>query len=122
MARNQKNFSYFKYVDDNAAEWNVRGEDGGPGGTVDGHATDYALPVWGAQTVRRHVRYALWQDALFRTKRIIVYTPTAFAAIGPGDTLDFPVEGLATNVTYTFAGKIAEKQPAPKASRHLADT
>jgi len=122
MARNQKNFSYFKYVDDDANSWNVRGETGGPGAAVDGNATDYSLRVFGRNTLRRHVRYALWQDALFRTKRTIIYTPTAFAAITSGATLDFPVEGTATAVTYTLAAKIAEKLPKPKASRHLADT
>jgi hypothetical protein len=32
------------------------------------------------------------------------------------------VPGSATGVTYTLAAKIAERQPIPKASRHLAET
>jgi hypothetical protein len=122
MARNQKNFSYFMYVDDQAISWNVRGESGGPAGAIDGNTTNYTYPPFGPQSATRHVRYCVWQDALFRTKRTIIYTPTAFAAITAGDTLDFPVEGTATAVTYTLKAKVAEKQPFPAASRHLADT
>lgn len=123
MARNQKNFSYFMYVDDNAVEWNVRGEDGGAASAIDGHTTDYTKPAWGDNTRKRHVRYAVWQDAVtFRTAKTIIYTPTAFAAVGPGDTIAVSVEGLATTVNYTLAAKVAEKQPLPKASRHLADS
>lgn len=124
MARNQKNFSYFTYVDDNGTTWNVRGEDGGAGTAVDGHAALTAgAPVWGRQTTRRHVRYAEATDpTTFRKVRFIVYTPTAFNALTGGQDIAVLVEGLATTVNYDLSAKIAEKQPIAAASRHLADT
>jgi hypothetical protein len=123
MARNQKNFSYFKYVDDGATDWSVRGEDGGAGTAVDGHAAfDGADPVWGTMTRRRHVRYVEATDATtFRKIKFIVYTPTAFAAIDGGDTIAVQVAGLATTVNYLVSAKIPEKQPIAAAARHLAD-
>lgn len=124
MARNQKNFSYFTYVDDNADTWNVRGEDGGSGTAVDGHAALTAgAPVWGRNTTRRHVRFVEATDSTtFRKVRFIVYTPTAFAAIAGGDVIAVTVPGLATTVNYNVSAKIPEKQPIAAASRHLADT
>ncbi len=123
MARNQKNFQYFLYLDDNAVNWNVRGESGEAGSGVDGHATDFAHPTWGAMSRRRHVRYAIYQDSVtFRTIKFIVYTPTAFAAIVAGATLAVTVPGLATTVTYTLKAKVPEKQPIPATSRNLADS
>jgi len=123
VAVNQKNFSYFLYTDDNAVDWDVFGEDGGPATGVDGHTTDFTHPVWGRNTRRRHVRYAVYQDASsFRTVKCIIYTPTAFAAISAGDTVSVLVPGSATGVTYTLAAKINERQPIPKTSRHLAET
>lgn len=123
MARNQKNFSYFTYVDDNGDTWNVRGEDGGAGSAVDGHAALTAgAPVWGRQTRRRHVRYVEATDpTTFRKVRFIVYTAAAFAALDPGADVAVQVTGLATTVNYDVSAKIAEKQPIAAASRHLAD-
>jgi hypothetical protein len=119
----QKNFSYFLYIDDNAVNWDVFGEDGGPGSAVDGHTTDFTHPAWGRNTRRRHVRYAVYQDpSSFRTVKCVIYTPTAFAAIVAGDTVSVPIPGSDTNTTYTLSAKIAERQPIPKASRHLAET
>ena len=123
MAVNQKNTSYFLYTDDNAVDWNVRGEDGGPAAAVDGHTTDYTHPAWGRNTTRRHVRYAVYRDpSSFRSVKCVIYTPTAFAAIAAGDTVSVMVAGSATGVTYTLAQKVSEKQPIPSASRHLAET
>lgn len=123
MARNQKNFSWFKYLKDNAAEFNIRGEDGGAWTAVDGHATfDAANPSLSGINKRNHPRYAVAQDAAtFRTVKGIIYTPTAFAAIDLGDTVSVPVEGSGTNVNYTVVEKIGEKWVGAKASRHLAD-
>lgn len=124
MARNQKNLSYFTYVDDNAVTWNVRGETGGAGTGVDGStALTAGAPVWGRNTKRRHVRYVEATDpTTFRKVRFIVYTPTAFAAIAGGDAISVQVTGLATNVGYNVSAKIPEKQPIAAASRHLADS
>lgn len=123
MARNQKNFTYFTYVDDNAVTWNVRGEDGGAFTAVDGHAAlTPGAPVWGRETRRRHVRYVEATDpTTFRKVRGIVYTPTAFGALSGGDDIAVQVAGLATTVNYDVSAKIPEKQPIAAASRHLLD-
>jgi len=124
MARNQKNFEYFTYVDDNAVTWNVRGESGGAGTAVDGSTAFTAgAPVWGRQTRRRHVRYVEATDpTTFRKVKFIVYTPTAFGAISGGDLVNVQVAGLATNVGYNVSAKIPEKQPIAAAARQLADS
>lgn len=123
MARNQKNFQYFTYVDDNGTTWNVRGEDGGAALAIDGHTAFTAgAPVWGRNTRRRHVRYCEATDpTTFRKIRFIVYTAAAFAAISGGDVVSVQVPGLATNVSYNVSAKIAEKQPIAAAARQLAD-
>ena len=60
MAVNEKNFSFFTYVDDDGTAWNLRGEDGGAGTAVDGHAAAVAgQPLW-HRTPRnqpRRIRY-----------------------------------------------------------------
>jgi hypothetical protein len=124
MARNQKNFSYFTYVDDNGDTWNVRGEEGGAGTGIDGRTAFTAgAPVWGLNTRRRHVRYVEATDAgTFRKLRFVVYTPTAFAAITGGQVIAAAVTGDTATVSYAVSAKIAEKQPIAAASRHLADT
>lgn len=124
MARNQKNFKLFDYLDDNGTHWSLRGESGGAGAAVDGNAPfDPTKPVFGRTSTRRHPRYVVYQDAVtFRTVKFVVYTPTAFAAIVPGNIVAVQVEGLATTVNYTLSAKIPEKMPVPKASRNLADT
>lgn len=124
MARNQKNFAYQLYVDDNGASWNVRGESGGALAAVDGHAAfNAADPVFGRMTKRRHVRYVVYQDAVtLRTVKGIVYTGAAFDAIAPGDIVAVDVAGLGTTVNYTLSDKIAEKIPLAKGGSHLADS
>lgn len=123
MARNQKNFEYFEYLDDSAATWCVRGESGGAGSGVDGHTTDLVNPVFGRNTRVRHVRSCLWRDPVTkRTLRTIIYTPTAYAAIGPGDTILADVEGIATQVSYELVSKIPEKIPVPSSGVHLTNT
>lgn len=123
MARNQKNFKYFLYVDDNGDSWNVRGESGGAADAVDGHATfDATKPVWGAQSRRRHVRKIKYQDSTtLRTIDPIFYTAAAYAAVSPGDTLAVQVTGLATTVNYVAIEKIPERLSLAHASTNLAD-
>lgn len=123
MARNQKNFKYFTYVDDDGVSWNVRGEDGGAFSGVDGHAAfNAANPVFGKITRRRHPRYVVAMDSTtFRTVKGIIYTAGAYAAITGGQDIAVQVEGLATTVNYDVSDKIAERLPKAKASRNLAD-
>jgi hypothetical protein len=122
MARNQKNFENFKYVDDNAVEWTKRGEDGGAAAAVDGHAAGDGDPMW-IESSRMKVRRVIYQDpTTFRTISPIIYTAAAFAAISLGSTLAVQVTGLATTVNYNAVKKIAERQPSRGTTRKLADT
>lgn len=121
MPGNQPNVGYFLYVDDQARNWNVRGEVGGPATAVDGHATDLTAPPFGRQTKRRHVRYVEYTAPNFRKYRTIIYTAAAFAAIADGDTVDVPQQGAAALVTYTLSARIPERIPVPSAGRHLTD-
>lgn len=123
MAADQKNFQLYTYLDDNGQSWNKRGELDATRNAVDGSTAFGAHPAWGRESPRHRVRKAVYMDSTtFRTKTIIVYTPTAFAALTPGtSTLSFHVEGETTAVVYTLASKIPEKQPSAAGSRQLAD-
>ena len=122
MARNQKNFDNFLYVDDNAVSWTKRGEAGGAGSAIDGHATGTGAPSW-IESPRMKVRRVIAQDSTtFRTISFIVYTAAAYAAIDLGDDVAVQVEGLATTVNYDVVKKVGEKQPSRGVSRQLADT
>jgi hypothetical protein len=123
MAAQQKNMGLFTYLDDNAQSWNKRGELDAIRNAVDGSTAFGAHPNWGRESKRHSVRKAIYQDGTtFRTKTIIVYTPTAMAALTTGtSTLSFMVEGEATAVVYTLAKKVGERQPSAAAARNLAD-
>ena len=122
MARNQKNFQNFLYVDDNGVSWTKRGEDGGDAAAVDGHATGTNAPVW-VDSSRMKVRRIIYQDpTTFRTVNPIFYTSAAYAAVALGDIIAVQVEGLATTVNYAASKKQAEKQPKRTPARQLADT
>lgn len=122
MARNQKNFENFLYVDDNGVSWTKRGETGGAATAVDGHATGTNAPTW-IDSKRMKVRKIIYQDpTTFRTIDPIFYTAAAFAAVALGDIVAVQVPGLATTVNYNAVKKVAEKQPSRGTSRKLADT
>jgi len=121
MARNQKNFDNFLYVDDNGDSWTKRGEKGGAAAAVDGHATGTGDRTW-IDSKRMKVRRIVYQDPTdFRTVDPIFYTSAAFAAVAIGDILAVQVEGLATTVNYSAIKKVPEKQPSRGPSRNLAD-
>lgn len=121
MARNQKNFQNFKYVDDNGVEWTKRGEDGGAANLVDGHAAADGDPTW-IDSSRMRARRIIYQDPVtFRTVDPIFYTAAAFSAVALGDIVAVQVPGLATTVNFSAVKKVAEKQPSRGASRQLAD-
>jgi hypothetical protein len=122
MARNQKNFDNFLYVDDNGVSWTKRGESGGDASAVDGHATGTNAPTW-IESSRMKVRRIVYQDpTTFRTVDPIFYTAAAYAAVALGDILAVAVEGLATTVNYNAVKKVPEKQPSRGPSRKLADS
>ncbi len=123
MVAEQKNFGLFTYLDDNGQSWNKRGELDAIRNAVDGSTAFGAHPAWGAESRRHRVRKGIYQDpTTLRTKTIIVYTPTAAAALVPGtSTLSFKVEGNTAAVVYTYEGLIPEHQPKQKASVNLVD-
>ncbi len=123
MARNQKNFQNFLYVDDNGDSWTKRGEDGGDAAAVDGHATFSAANRTWIDSARMKVRRIIYQDPVtFRTVDPVFYTPAAYALVALGDIVAVQVEGLATAVNYAAVKKVPEKQPARATVRQLADT
>jgi hypothetical protein len=123
MAANQVNYQVFSYTDDNAVVWNKRGELDASQNGVDGStALTAGKPLWPAASRRYHTRMAIFQDpTTFRTKRITVYTPAAFAALTGASTINVNVPGNTAAVSYTLIEKIAEKQPVAHATRQLAD-
>ena len=123
MARNQKNFKLYHYVDDNGQNWNVRGEDGGAASAVDGNAAaSAAYPTWWKNTKRNHVRHIVYQDpTTFRTIRPIFYTSTAYNAVALGDIVAVQVAGLATTVNYTAVAKVPERMAGRAVGRELPD-
>lgn len=121
MVAVQKNFQNWLYVDDNGVDWTKRGEIGGPGTAVDGHAAQTGKPTW-RDSARMKVRRILYQDSTtFRTVAPIFYTAAAFAAVALGDIVAVSVEGEATAVNYAAIRKMAEKQPGRGNTRQLAD-
>ncbi len=122
MARNQKNFEHFLYVDDNTVSWTKRGELGGAATAVDGHASGTNAPTW-IDTKRMRVRKIIYQDPVtFRQVDPIFYTAAAFSAVALGDIVAVQVAGLATTVNYSAIKKVAEKQPSRGVTRKLADS
>ena len=124
MARNQKNFKYFTYVDGGSVSWNKRGEDGGAAAAVDGHAAAVASqPVW-EETKRNRVRKIQYMDSTTgRSIFPIFYTAAAYNAVNLGDTLAVQVAGLATTVNYTAVRKLEErKKGTPNFTHQLADS
>lgn len=122
MARNQKNYQNFLYTDDNGVDWTKRGEDGGAGAAVDGHATHTGAPTW-IDSARMRVRRIVYQDPVtFRTVDPIFYTAAAYNAVALGDIVAVQVPGLATTVNYAAVKKQPERQPSRGTARQLADT
>jgi hypothetical protein len=122
MAASQKNFSLYTYTDDNAVDWNLRGELDAVRNAVDGSSAAGGNPPF-IPSRRHQPRKIIYRDAsTLRTKTCIFYTAAAFAAITLGtDSLSFPVEGEATAVLYTATKKIAEKNPSATAGGNLPD-
>lgn len=122
MAASQKNFTLFTYTDDNAVNWNIRGELDAVRNAVDGSSASGGNPPF-IPTKRHAPRKVVYRDAsTFRTKTCIFYTSAAFAAITLGtSSLSFPVEGEATAVLYVADKKIGEKNPAATPGPNLAD-
>lgn len=122
MAANERNTNYFHYVDDGSVSWNARGEIDTAVNALDGSTPLVAAdPVW-IDSKRKQTRKAVFYDpATFRTKRVVVFTAAAFAAITGATTLAVNVPGETTPVVYSLSQKLPERQPVAKTSRNLAD-
>jgi hypothetical protein len=122
MAAAQKNFQLYTYVDNNGVSWNKRGEEDDLRSAVDGSTAFGVHPNWGRETKRHSVRKIIYQDATtFRTKTVIFYTNTAYAAVALGDIIAFPVEGEVASVNYAAIRKIGERLPGQATARQLGD-
>lgn len=124
MARNQKNFSFFTYVDDNGTSWNLRGESGGAASAVDGNTASVGTQKVWERTKKNQPRRIMYQDSVTgRTVLPVFYTAAAYAAVALGDIIAVQVTGLATTVNYAAIRKLPEHQRGtPAFSRHLADS
>lgn len=120
---NQPNYQVFTYVDDSARSWNKRGILDTAQNALDGSAALTAgAPTWPRQSRRYRTREAVFYDpTTFRTRRVVIYTAAAFAALTGTSTLAVSVQGNTAAVTYSLAQKIGEKQPIGKATRQLTD-
>lgn len=113
------NRTYYTYTDDQAVAWNVLGDTAWGAAAASGGTAAGAHPAWGRMTRRRHVRYVVFQDPTsFRTRKLVVYTVAAFAALTSASTLAVQLPGASTTVSYALIAKIAEKQPLKFAGRH----
>lgn len=117
----QRNFKWYRYIDDKARNWALRADaemgDNTSFGLLAFDATD---PPFGPQS-RRHVpRRVVYQDpSTFRT-RVVVCGSSAALAAAPA-TISVSVPGNTAAVTYNLAGSLPEKLQTAKTSRPLAD-
>lgn len=115
MAADQRNYQNFLYVDDHATHWTKRGELNTAINAIDGSAPQDGSPMFPKASRRYHTRYAVFVDPTTqRTKKIVVYTAAAFAALTSASTLALHVEGETATVTYNLSETIPEKLPVPK--------
>lgn len=123
MVAVQSNLQTFTYVDDNGTTWNKRGEMDATLNAIDGSSAFTAgAPVWPSESRRFHTRKVVWMDpTTFRTKRTVIYTAAAYAALDGSSTLAVSVPGVVAPVNYGLVEKIGEKQPVARAARQLAD-
>ena len=93
MARNQKNFENFLYVDDNSVSWTKRGEIGGDGSAVDGHASGTGAPTWidGPRISARRIVYH--DSTTLPPVRPLFYTAAASASVSVGNRLTATTQG-----------------------------
>jgi hypothetical protein len=121
MAATQRNFKWYRYVDDNARDWAIRADaDWGDSAASGLAAFNAADPPFGRQTRRHSPRKVIYQDpTTFRTFTGIVGTAAAFAALAA--THDVVIPGEVAAVTYSLAAKVGEKLQIAKTARNAAD-
>jgi hypothetical protein len=117
----QRNFKWYRYVDDSARNWALRADaDWGDSGNSGLAAFNVADAPFGRQTVRHRPRMVVYQDpTTFRTARYPVGTAAAFAALPA--TLNITIPGETAAVAYNLVAKQGEKLQAPRVARNLPD-
>jgi len=113
MAADQLNFDYSQYESDDGNTYCLRANAADIASADLGGSACTDQKAYGRATRRRAPRHALWVDkSTFRTKRSIVFTKAAAAALVPNTTtVAVHVPGEAATVTYTLAGVTAERVP-----------
>lgn len=121
MAGDQRNFGWYRYVDNDGRNWAVRAERTWAASVASGLAPfNAADPPIGPRSRLHRPRAAQYMDPnTFRTTGGVVGTPAAFAALPA--TITAVVAGVANPVTFALARRIEEKFQIPRPSRNLAD-
>lgn len=121
MAADQRNFKWYRYVDDSGRNWALRADaawgDSADSGLAAFNAAD---PPFGPQSRRHHPRKVVFTDGTtFRTFTGIVGTTAAMS--GMPSTHAVSVPGEVATVTYDLSAKIGEKLQVAKTARNVAD-
>jgi hypothetical protein len=121
MPATQKNFKWYRYVDDSARNWAIRADaDWGDSAASGLAAFNAADPPFGPQSRRHHPRKVVYVDpTTFRTFTGIVGTAAAFAALAA--THDVVIPGEVAAVTYNLSSKVGEKLQIAKTARNNPD-
>lgn len=121
MAADQRNFKWYRYVDDSARNWAIRADSNWGDNTDSGLATfNVDDPPFGPQSKRHHPRKAVYRDSTtFRVVVLVMGTAAAYAAAP--STVAIHVPGETATVTYSLVDKVPEKLQLPQTSRNLAD-
>jgi len=117
----QPNFNYSQYVSGDGTTYCLKASQewisytGNPGAS----AACTGQPAYGRASRRSSPRKAVYRDpATFRTRTVPVFTQAALDALTIGtSTIDVPVQGSATAVTYTLVHKVGEKIPGTVVGR-----
>jgi hypothetical protein len=107
---NAIDYKWYRYTDNDGRTFAVKQDktwgDDADSGLAAFNTDDPVLPVSGA---RNHPRFVVLVDVLTgRTKKKVVGTLAAFAAIDGTFTQVFKEPGLAGDVTYSYYGKVNE--------------
>lgn len=117
----QRNLQWFRYVTDGGVNMAVMADQDWGVNVASGlTAFNAADPPFGPQSRTHHLRKAVYRDpTTFRSVIHPVGTAAALAALPA--TLQVPVPGNTTLVTYNLAQRRPEKLRIPGPSRNLTD-
>jgi hypothetical protein len=121
MAAVQRNFKWYRYVDEDGRNWGIRADqDAGDIAAFGLTAFNSADPPFGPQSRLHHPRKRVYVDATTFRKRVVIVGTSAAQATVPL-TMTVSVPGETATVTYDKSVIIAEKLQVPGASRQLID-